>query len=81
MAVRLPPRTYATLDAILVTGSLGLLAGAMWALATQEIPQAQLAIFSGIIGAQVGSVITLYAGSRWGNKKPSEDDKTAPAKD
>lgn len=66
-------RDYKTLDAILVVGCLGLLAYAMWALVTREIPQSQLAILSGIVGATVGAILTAYAGSRWGNKKPAED--------
>lgn len=71
-------RDYKTLDAIVVIGSLILMGYAMWALITREIPQAQLAILSGIIGAQVGSLLTLYAGSRWGNQKPNEDKAKTP---
>lgn len=71
-------RDYKTLDAILVVGLLALLAYAMWALITREIPQAQLAILSSLVSGAVVGTLGLYAGSRWGNKKPSEDEKKPP---
>lgn len=65
-------KNYRTLDAVLVIGSLGMLGGVFWALVYREIPQANLPILSGLVGSTVGTMLGLYAGARWGNKKTDE---------
>ncbi len=68
-------KNYRTLDAILVVGSLVMLGGVFWALVYREIPQANLPILSGLVGSTVGTMLGLYAGARWGNKKTDEPTK------
>lgn len=57
---------------MVVCACLALLGFVFWALIFRVIPQANLPILSGLVGATVGSMLTMYAGARWGNKKNDE---------
>jgi hypothetical protein len=70
-------KNYRTLDAMVVCACLALLGFVFWALIFRVIPQANLPILSGLVGATVGSMLTMYAGARWGNKKNDEPRATA----
>lgn len=52
-----------------------MLAGVFYALVFFTIPQANLPILSGLVGSTVGTMLGLYAGARWGNKKTDEPNK------
>jgi len=49
-----------------------MLAGVFYALVFFTIPQANLPILSGLVGSTVGTMLGLYAGARWGNKKTDD---------
>jgi len=65
-------KNYRTLDAIVVVACLIMLGGVLTALVYLDIPQPNLPILSGLVGATLGSILGLYAGARWGNKKTDE---------
>lgn len=75
--MRLPRRDYRTLDALVVVGTLVLVAGSCVALVFVRIPEANLPILSSVVSALIGGVLGLYAGARWGNKKADVDPPTA----
>lgn len=66
-------RDYRTLDAIVVVGCMVMAYSFGLALVFTTIPQAQLAILSALVSGPVCGALGLYAGARWGNKKPDAD--------
>lgn len=69
-------RDYRTLDAIVVTGGLAILAGSIFALVSMKIPSEQLAVFSSAIGT-VGGYVLGYTSWRWaGGPKRSDAPST-----
>lgn len=65
-------KNYRTLDAIVVVGSLIILAGGIAALVFLTIPQPNLPILSSLLSGSAGTFLGLYCGARWGNKKTDE---------
>lgn len=54
------------LDAALVIGVLGIVAGVFYGLVMLNIPDKNLPILAGSLGVLIGTVIGGYAGFRWG---------------
>lgn len=65
--MNLPSRSYATLDAIAVTGSLMIVGGSVGALAILQIPESNLPILSALVSGLLSGVLGVYAGFRWGS--------------
>lgn len=65
-------KNYRTLDAVVVVGSLSLVALTMAALVFIAIPQTQLPIVAGLAGTIFGGTVGAYGGARWSNRKADE---------
>lgn len=59
-------RTYETLDALVVIGSLVIVGGGIGALCFFTVPGENLAVVSGLLGTIAGTILGGYAGFRWG---------------
>lgn len=59
-------RSYETLDAIVVVGSLTIVGGGTAALIFFTVPGENLAVVSGLLGTIAGTILGGYAGFRWG---------------
>jgi len=66
-------RDYATLDAIVVIGSLLIVGGGVAALIFYTVPGENLAVVSGLLGTIAGTILGGYAGFRWGASVAGRD--------
>jgi len=66
-------RTYETLDAIVVVGSVAIIGGGIAGLMFLDVPSDNLPIVAGLLGTVMGTILGGYAGFRWGASVAQKD--------